>query len=360
MATRYDVGTPLGGERKSRRMHSPLSEMDDIVGTLDFEDHVDAPNTPQAAYETAASASSNSDLINQISTLLDTKFDAKLSPVVESIASMQKEIADLNGQVNQNHEKMEVKVANMENDFENFRVSTVAGKESTNAQIKTLELQIGKLEEVIGELFKKGTVTAPDSSTESEVADRERTAVLGGLSCLSGEAEAYQWLEDKLWDLYGPTPTHKYIKGDFKGIIFAKFHSKEDRDTAVALIRSMIRTHEDPEVWAKPDMLLAPRTLRSTVFGIKYAMVEWGWPKESLWADKDAGTVKLAGETVLTVSVEGNELKTEYATGWAEYFDDRRHPEVKEILKAARDKMTKASGKGSGKDKGSKGTTLGY
>ena len=41
MAEKYDMGTALGGERKSKRMHSPLDEMDC---------EVPLPTTPIAAY----------------------------------------------------------------------------------------------------------------------------------------------------------------------------------------------------------------------------------------------------------------------------------------------------------------------
>jgi hypothetical protein len=120
----------------------------------------------------------------------------------------------------------------------------------------------------------------------------------------------------------------------------------------------MAGKHDGADVWAKPDRLLGQRAVHSIVSGTKHWMTEWGWPRQALWADAAAGTVTLAGKIVLTVKVEGNELQTDYSEGWTEYFDDSKYPEVKELIKNAGDKITKGSGKG--KDKGQKGTTLGY
>ena len=61
---------------------------------------------------------------------------------------------------------------------------------------------------------------------------------------------------------------------------------------------------------------------------------------------------------MLTVSVESNKVQTEYSPGWQEYFDDSKYPQVKELVRLTGDKMAKGSGKG--KDKGQKGSTLGY
>ena len=74
----------------------------------------------------------------------------------------------------------------IQTDVESLRaeVSTFKGK------YQTLELRIGKLEEVIEELTNTATVPVSHSTTDAEVADNEQTPVLGGLSSFSSEAEA--------------------------------------------------------------------------------------------------------------------------------------------------------------------------
>ena len=65
-------------------------------------------------------------------------------------------------------------------------------------------------------------------------------------------------------------------------------------------------------IWAKEDLPLEARILRSVTMGAKHAMVDWGWPASALWVDLAAGTVKLAGEIVLSASIHEQQLSVEY------------------------------------------------
>ena len=76
MADRFDVGTPLGGERKYRRVCSPLHEMDDVSQQLfkddDLEEkQVPVPTTPSRAQPVT---------LEGIAALLDNR----LKPVVHA------------------------------------------------------------------------------------------------------------------------------------------------------------------------------------------------------------------------------------------------------------------------------------
>ena len=195
------------------------------------------------------------------------------------------------------------------------------------------------------------------SPKNGEPSNYECTAVLGGLAALTGRDEAVTWLSDKLWSLYGPKPVESYCKGDFKGILFAKFASKGERDTAVALLRSAGYEHEGKKVWAKPDMPLEARTVRSFVFAAKNVMNAWGWHELDLWADPDAGTLKLAGEVVISASVKNGALCVEYGAGWEAYYNTADHPEMKQLIVDSDSKIKKGAGKGGDKAtaKGRKG-----
>ena len=72
--------------------------------------------------------------------------------------------------------------------------------------------QVQKLEEKLN-----GSATGTKIGPENI-----RTAVIGGLSGLSGEAQASQWIRDKMQSLQGPTVEESYIKGDFKRLLFAR------------------------------------------------------------------------------------------------------------------------------------------
>ena len=180
------------------------------------------------------------------------------------------------------------------------------------------------------------------------------------------ELAAYSWLKDKMWYLHGPQPVEMYIKGEFDGILFVKLESNEDRDAAVRVLRSNTNgnnsgvggEYDDADYWAKSDMALPQRTVHSFVFGAKAAMVEWGWPKRALWADPVSGTLSLAKKEVLTAAVVNEKVTITYSEGWQTYCENPNFPQIKELIHTANEKMAKGAGKG--KDKGSKGATLGY
>ena len=256
MAANFDLGTPIGGERKTRRFRSPLQEMDGIVTALDFASDFEeqpVPSTPKDAEPVTMAG---------IVALLSSA----LTPLSTAMNEVKAEVANLRGQVEENESTSEARFEGIKFEFGLLRTDV----SRCNGKHQTLELKVGKLEEIIEELSKNSSTSVPRSSTEADATDTELTAVLGGLSFLPGEAEASQWLEDKLWEAYGPTPIRMYTKGDFKGMLFARFGSKEDRDTAVSVIRSLARSHDKLEVWAKPDRVLAQRTVHSIVFGTKY------------------------------------------------------------------------------------------
>ena len=85
-----------------------------------------------------------------------------------------------------------------------------------------------------------------------------RTMVVGGLEGLASIQNATTWLTNKLSTLHCPPHIGSYIKSqEFRGPIFAKFRSSIDRDTAVALLRSVELHEHGKRVWATQDLPLA-------------------------------------------------------------------------------------------------------
>ena len=86
MEGKYDLGTPIGGERKMRRVHSPLHEMDGIVGALVFEDEgveASVPATPKEDEPVTMAA---------IAQLLNSALDQKLTAVTQKMERVQSEL----------------------------------------------------------------------------------------------------------------------------------------------------------------------------------------------------------------------------------------------------------------------------
>ena len=173
------MGTPLRGERKTRRLRSPLHEMDGVVSHLNFEEEEPVPSTPQDAEPVTMAG---------IAALLSSA----LAPFSLAMKEVKEEVANLRSEVEDNEDSNQVRHDNMQRDVESLRaqVGTYTGK------CETLKLKVGKLEEVFEDLTRKGSLPRTLCSTSVEVAERERTAVLGGLSSLAGQEEAFQWLDD--------------------------------------------------------------------------------------------------------------------------------------------------------------------
>ena len=103
MATeKYDLGTPLGGERKTRRRHSPLQEMD-VTGVWKDDEN---PATPAEAI--ARNLLPDLALENQQLTLasIGALLDQKLAPVCSAVSETKKAIDKLRAEVEENELKL--------------------------------------------------------------------------------------------------------------------------------------------------------------------------------------------------------------------------------------------------------------
>ena len=134
-----------------------------------------------------------------------------------------------------------------------------------------------------------------------------------------------------------------------------------DRDNAVRKIREAKIQEGGKFVWAKPDLPLQVRVPQGLLFGAKRLMVEWEFPKNSLWADPDNLTLQYGDEKVLEVSVLDDNLHLQYGPEWEEYL--KEDEQWQNLVKIHTDKLRKGKGgKGGkkGKSKTSKGGGLGH
>ena len=73
-----------------------------------------------------------------------------------------------------------------------------------------------------------------------------------------------------------------YDKGDFRGILFVKYATKDERDVAIKLLTQARCKEGGYTMWAKPDKPVEKRVVQSLVFGAKFIMVEWKWNKKCI------------------------------------------------------------------------------
>ena len=259
-------GTPLRGEREVRqRLFSPLH-------TMDGDEGVEEEARPAVA--TPPDARPQPVTLSAIAELLDKKFDERLRPVLDTVRELQDDVARVESNVDNMFEGMEEKNAELlskieavNEDLQRFKEAakhTGVGRDGSpqDTQLQhDLTQQIAQLEVQMRTLMQTGTD------------ETKLIAVFGGLDSLGDEWEASKWIKDRLWEGYVVPATEYYVKGDFKGLLFAKFSKQDDRDTAVATIRSLKHDMSDGKrVWAKEEQPLGLRVARQTLFGAKWML----------------------------------------------------------------------------------------
>ena len=340
MATEHEIGTPLSGEHKQRRLHSPLQEMDYAPMTCGFmrQPEFDVePQTPERATPVT---------LESIGALLR----GEINPVMNTITNLERQMATMNLAAERRFSAIESKIADSTARIQKLEDSMAQG--ATPRSDDSLWSKLTLMEQEIASLKTSG-----DHAEDGYC--RERTVIIGGLGTLSSVEEAKKWITDQLWHLYGPQPGDIFTKGDFKSVIFAKFASKGQRDTAANLLQKARMTEGGSPVWARPDHPLEMRVLRSLVFGTKYVMKQWGY--SGLWADAEEGTGVLwyGSDLVFSVKIVDRNLSIDYGPGWEEFLNDDGFPDFTDKLAALNNKLQQArplnKGVPKGTGKGSEG-----
>ena len=173
-----------------------------------------------------------------------------------------------------------------------------------------------------------------------------KVAVFGGFKKFGSLEDAKKWIYEKLWMEWLPQPNDIYNKGDFHGILFCKFDTEEDRDKVVQWFRKTSTKIDDEPIWSKPDALLSVRSVTSVVFEAKKYLAKWGFENFALWADPDKGSVDYKRKSVLSVTVQDDQIKIVYHGKWEQHF---KHAEWTDMVGAIQVKLGRGAEKGAGK-----------
>ena len=172
------------------------------------------------------------------------------------------------------------------------------------------------------------------------------TAVIDNLQGLESLSHAQSWLTEKLSALDAPAPESIYDKGGFQGTIFADFSSHEDRDLAVALLRSAGINQGGHKVWATQDRPPVERAARNFCFGLKNLFKNvWGIPYVAHVMDGVAYSVCVGGELALTAHVMQGGVTCEWHGEWATWNYLHNSPELKALMCKSEELVARA-GKG--------------
>jgi hypothetical protein len=266
-------------------------------------------------------------------------FRQEIGPVKQTMSNLENKVGDLRQSVDARLKDIEKRL-----DMTDIRVSKLESLEvpTKSPELDRLVKQMQDLESQIAAM-KVGPTTG-----QGQGEDKAWTAVIGGLQGLSGFDEAETWIRDKLYSLWAPSPSEVYCKGDYKGVIFAKFAAQADRDEAWKTLKKAGLKEHGHDVWAKESLPIEIRAPKSLLLGLKYLFKEWGI--HGARVDDMMTQLSLPGkEKVISVSVSDNKLDINWAPTWGAWKECVDSPEVLKLIDKSRQMLEGAAGKAKGK-----------
>ena len=162
-------------------------------------------------------------------------------------------------------------------------------------------------------------------------------------------------LDEKL-KLLVDSKSEIFSKGDFKGILFAKFESKESRNRSVESFRKASLTRNGSRCWASEDTPVEERACKKFLFGIKSLLIEWGFGKFEIWIDLKNFQIYFNDEFIASIKVNSQkELELQYGDEWESYLKEGKLEDIisqsKEMISRSISSEGKSKGKGKSKSK---------
>ena len=171
--------------------------------------------------------------------------------------------------------------------------------------------------------------------------------------CLPSLHDATTWLTTKRNALQGPSHIGTYMKPQvFQWLLFAKFRTSVDRDTAVALLRSAEMHEKGKKVWVTQDLPMMQRVQKSFHHGTSMKAWGVGFHKRDMEWDDNFTSPKVGPSVVVTVRISNQKLVCDWSSEWAQWNNLQNSIELKQLIQRANDKLQQSTvSKASGKSK---------
>ena len=176
--------------------------------------------------------------------------------------------------------------------------------------------------------------------------------VVGGLASLADMPSATQWMVETLQSMRGPSVAGTYTKTDsFQGLLFVKFHTVMERDTAVALIRSASLKLGDAHVWATQDLPVPARARKLFMMGLRWQLAQWGFVKREIQLDDDFISMRVGPRKILQLTIEKDMLNCKWSDTWSAWKELHDSPELAQLIARSNNVLQRQQSKGAGKSK---------
>jgi hypothetical protein len=314
-----------------RRLTSPLHELDDDVVE-------EIPETP--AEDEMLPANMSPQTMAQI---IRNEIHQGLAPLQIQLTDFSTNVSSRLGNVENHLMEHDVKIEKLEQMMHSFGSNTTTPRSTDSLRkIEEHEKELADLKAQFSS-FKIG-----QPHVQQDVA---KTMVIGGLQQLKSLQEATTWLGEKLKDMNGPSHCGTYMKSScFQGLLFAKFRSVYDRDTAVALLRSDTIMMGEKRVWATQDLPLQTRARKMFLLGLRWQLGQWGFVKREMVIDENYDTLSIEGKVIVKIVISQHDLDIQWADEWARWQEFQECQELVEIGRKSKAVLEKR-GKGGGKSK---------
>ena len=179
------------------------------------------------------------------------------------------------------------------------------------------------------------------------------TAVIGNLPSDLTFVDAEACIKEKLHNLCAVQP-EIYSKGDFRGMLFAKFRSTDARDHAVETLAKAKLHHGSRYIWINKARPAPIRCQFSLLYGVKKLLKSWMFSAGSLWVDEDDHALLWNGDPVVSTSIVNEKFSLAFGPAWKEFLLQGNLAEIYSTANSVLQKsiVVQREGKGEGKGKG--------
>eukprot|EP00973_Karenia_brevis_P069512 9664570-Karenia_brevis.AAC.1 len=200
-----------------------------------------------------------------------TDFDARIDACEQSVLDVKEYIGDVD-MAGHNTNANAIKIRELEGKIKHFEE-----KAKTNGNFD----HDGKISELEARLRAMSL-----ESKEKEVRDKFcKSALFGGFGKADGSESSKEWLGNQLLSLTGERPDDIYHKGEWNGLLFAKFPTKEKRDHSLEKFRRARPSKGGSQTWGTEDLPVKDRIQKQVLFAAKKLMIEYGHDKFLTWVD---------------------------------------------------------------------------
>lgn len=310
------IDTPIGGERKARRVRRPLQELDGMTAETDkedaratavkaSEDFVRQPEfeSPPQSPRPQGRKKDEVPLTSQVTLEAISKLlDQKIEPVVSSVDNLPLDLGLFKKHVNEELASMGLKLKEVQRQSSEANTKVQELERNFNGEKKATAVDIASQ---ITKVLKEMNITAQTTGVQNE---EPLTIVIGSIQNAGSVEQAKEWVSKRCDTKNIPQPIDMFSKSsESGGVLFAKCLSVNHRDYMIMCIREAPGSSPG-KAWAKVDQPIDARTADSILVGFTRMLVDCGYNKQAVNVNTITKVITVAGTEVLKAVVENCQL----------------------------------------------------